>query len=242
MGVVYGSDVYGAVRKVDGTPIVTKFAMLQMLPLYPLESYYLYQLGPEKGTLIPFAGGISHQDIIGIPFARVNKLSVFAAYIRGICGGMILIGSMLLMGYIVGAMCPGNVAETGNTLAMIAGVILGVGLLLAIPTYIITFSTPSRERRIRSVCGRVLGIAADPAQIRKDEAVSIVAAIDALFIEKDIPRANIILGRTENLDPEVLDLLLVRTRAQIQSEGQEEPHESNTNRLLDALAMKRHAS
>ncbi len=53
--VTVGSDVYGAVRKVGTTPIVTKFAMFQFLPVFPIESYYLALdcMVPNRGLEFP---------------------------------------------------------------------------------------------------------------------------------------------------------------------------------------------
>jgi hypothetical protein len=42
--VVAGTDTYGRVKAVRGVPIVTRFATLQMLPLYPLQSFYFLGL------------------------------------------------------------------------------------------------------------------------------------------------------------------------------------------------------
>jgi hypothetical protein len=38
MFITSGSDTYGRVKTVGGVPVVSKFFMLQFLPLYPLQS------------------------------------------------------------------------------------------------------------------------------------------------------------------------------------------------------------
>lgn len=46
--VVVGTDSYGRVKCVGKTPIVTRFEMLQMFPLRPIESMYFCGMGEEE--------------------------------------------------------------------------------------------------------------------------------------------------------------------------------------------------
>lgn len=158
-----GTETYGRVKAVQGTPIVTKFAMLQFLPLWPLQSYYFGGFGERTSIGIPLIAHEQSVAIHGIPLARIDRMSVTMAYARGLFGAMLVIGFL--------AIVPGIMFLTGERLdpwvLTVVRVLVGVfvaGVLGGALTYIIPF-TSKREREIRSSCAIVLGVAIDPAQV-----------------------------------------------------------------------------
>ena len=103
-----GTDTYGRVKAVAGTPIVTKFAMLQLLPLYPLQSFYFTGTGPIETTGVPFLASTTSVAIKGIPLATLDVTSVVMAYARGVFGGLAIVGFMVIV--------PGIMSLTGENL------------------------------------------------------------------------------------------------------------------------------
>ena len=87
-----GTDTYGRVKQVDGTPIVTKFGMVSAMPVFPIQSYYFMRFGEAASAGIPFLAAFHSTPIVGIPLARLDKLSVVMTYARGLFGGMAIIG------------------------------------------------------------------------------------------------------------------------------------------------------
>jgi hypothetical protein len=233
-----GTDVYGAVRSVNRTPIVTKFAMLQFLPIYPLESYYLRRLGKEVGPRSIFFGGLTERAIVGIPCNRFNRLSVAIAYVRALGAALTVVGAMGVFGFVVGSLCDATFRFNGERqiLIIVVGSILAAGLLVALPTYLFTFIVPARDRRIRQACARVLGIAADPANVKAEIANEMAASAEESIRTEGIPELDVILSRPKDYGLHELDMWLVRTRAQVQACGESENHEKITDQILHALA------
>ena len=136
MHVTVGSDTYGRIKTVGGTPIVTKFVMLQFLPIYPLQSFYLTGLIHTERRGIPLIAS-SHSTVInGIPLARVDRLSVVIAYLRGIFGAMTVVGFMSII--------PLSMYFTGEhldafALSALRGLLTSfvVGLVGGVATYLI---------------------------------------------------------------------------------------------------------
>ena len=54
MSVVVGTDTYGQVKAVDKTAVVTMFSMVQMLPVRPIKSYYVWGPTTSETTGVPF--------------------------------------------------------------------------------------------------------------------------------------------------------------------------------------------
>ena len=232
-----GTDVYGAVRFVNRTPIVTKFAMLQFLPVYPLESYYLGRLGKPTGAYLPFVGGVTERAIVGIPCNRLNCLSVAVGYVRSIGAALTVLGTMGVFMFVIGALSDGRFRFDGEWKigALVVGSILASGLLLALPTYLFTAIMPARDRRIRRACARVLGIAADPANVKLEIANEIAAQADEFIKAEGIPELDVILHRPKCYCLQELDIWLVRTRSQVQTCDNSEIYENLTDQILYAL-------
>ncbi len=144
MTVSVGTDTYGRVKCVSGTPIVTKFAMLQFLPIYPLQSFYFIKARPVETTGIPFFASRSASAIQGIPLVSVDAVSVLIAYVRSMFAAMALIGCL--------AFVPLYMNLTGEQLddhAMIATrvllIVLVVGVVGGSLTYVIPLTLKARK-------------------------------------------------------------------------------------------------
>lgn len=171
-----GTDTYGRVKSVCGTPIVTKFAMLQALPLYPLQSFYFVGTGRSEIVGVPFIASSQSEAIHGISLSHVDTTSVVMAYARGIFGALAIIGSI--------AMVPIIIHFTGERLDQIAWIAtyglltsLVVGAVGGLLTYAIPL-TSRREREIRTFCTVLLGISADPARVPPDIALQLQQRVE----------------------------------------------------------------
>lgn len=170
--VVAGTDTYGRVQCVLGTPIVTKFAMFQLLPLYPLQSFYFIGSGRPESNGIPLIANYYSTTVHGIALARVDVLSVCMAYVRSVFAAMVLIGVMgnLVVGisYISGERLDDFALNAWRWLfgVLVLGVV-GGSLSLWFPI------TPRREHEIRAYCHELLGIAIDPARLPPDVAFNV---------------------------------------------------------------------
>jgi hypothetical protein len=106
--VVSGTDTYGRVKTVSGTPIVTKFAMLQLLPIYPIQSFYSTGSGPTETTGIPFLASTKSVPIHGFPLASLDLISVLLAYVRAACGLFLIVDFIAGMMFLVMGQPPGG--------------------------------------------------------------------------------------------------------------------------------------
>ncbi|MEM7315194.1 MAG: hypothetical protein AAF497_18790 [Planctomycetota bacterium] len=170
MNVTSGTDTYGRVKTVGGTPIVTKFAMFESIPLYPLRSYYFISHGETRTRSVPFLSTTEEVEVNGIPLAVVDRTSVTMAYLRGLFSIMILFGCI--------SMVPIMMHFSGTRLDQLAqlftGILLGslaIGIIGGSLTYLVP--TPKREEKIREYCGYAIGICVDPARVTVDRAIAI---------------------------------------------------------------------
>ena len=232
--VTVGSDTYGKTQVVDGTPIVTKFAMVSLLPVWPLESFYFAGFGEQTGTMIPFVGGSTSQKIIGIPMARLHTQSVCLAVARGIAGAMLVFGLPPALIGVVNYLT-GERMDAGAKIAItVMSVLAVVGAVAGAATYLIGRTVDARSRAIRSACGRVLGVAADPAFAKADAADAIKRTVDAELAARGVPNPDAaVLART-TAPREILDLLIVRTRAKL-ARGNVSPADDPVTKQLLAL-------
>ena len=227
-----GSDTYGRVKKVGSTPVVTKFGMVSAFPLFPLESYYYAGEGNPQG--IPFV--YTSKAIYGLPLARLDTLSVLMAYARGIFGALTVAGFfyfiMLYIEWIGGnGRGPDAVALAMRNVLLLC---LLVGVSGGLLTYLVPFQITHREMQIRSACAEVLGISADPANVRADIAHAILANISKQAQQNPIPRPA---GVHESADKHrYLALQLVAVRAQIALGEEPESREIETDDLLRRIS------
>ena len=218
-------ETYGKVKVVGGTPIVTKFFMVNLFPVYPLQSYYFSHVNKEAMDEVPFLG--FRLSISGIPLARIDRTSVVIAYLRGVCGVLVAIGFLgsifmavpLLMGE------QGMLVDPKKTLdGMLCG--LAIGAVVATLTYVLPLTT-RRERRIRRYCGELLGFCADPARVRADLAAEMWQ--DQLQRSTAAEMSEAALSRLNYL------LQLIQARCQIAKGQSVQQMEQTTDELLERL-------
>jgi hypothetical protein len=237
--VTFGTDVYGAVRSVARTPVVTKFWMFNAIPLLPEGSYYMLRLGKKSGSAVPLLGGEQHQGIVGLPCRRISTLSVLITYVRAFAALLLLPSTIILFSFAVMRLTgPARDLDENTKRVFVAGIkVLAAGISLGAFTYLFTLWTPRRERRIRLSCGRVLGVAADPAWLKPEYAREIAEQIRGQLEQSAPAGLDAILRHPRDCDLPALDLWLVQTRTQMTDGRQASVHEATTDRILEAIAI-----
>ena len=225
-----GTDTYGKVKQVGLTPVVTKFAMLSGVPIYPLESLYFAGEGTPEG--VPFI--YTSTAIYGLPLARLDLLSVIMAYARGVFGLLTIAGFFGLFVPLVASIGAAQPPRDDFVKAMrvIGSIGLGVGVFGGLLTYVTPFQVTQREKQIRMACGAILGIWADPARIREDEARALLSKTSKLTREQ--LKA---LAPTADTPEEFVQLAcqLVVVRAKIALSDDRQPLEVQTDLLLHQI-------
>jgi len=230
VSVTAGSDTYGSVKKVGGTPVVTKFAMLNFIPLYPLVSFYYAGAGRETWAGVPFVFSVSSTPILGFPLARIDRLSVVMAYVRGAFGTLMVVGAFSIVGLVM-RLSGGRMDDFAMKMTFVLLGCLVVGVVGGALSYLVPLGVSERERRIRVACGGVLGLDADPALVRSD-----VARQLRQILKENAGLMDTAGGRSRRqgdaVDPA---LRLVLTRLEIALGGDREEREALTDRLLEKL-------
>ena len=224
--VTAGSDTYGSVKKVGNTRVVTKFVMLNAVPLYPLESFYCLDAGQTTSTGVPFVFSLQNTSIIGLPLARIDRLSVVMTYVRGLCGLLVVFGSVVIAP-IVMHLTGAHLDDFAIVATVVLACIFLIGCIGGAISYLLPPGVSEREESIRLCCGRLLGIEADPAAIRSDVARELVQWC-----------REVAEWATEEVDPSPGDTLvrkLIMARLKIAIDGPSEVHEARTDRLLERL-------
>lgn len=163
MHFLMGTGIYGQVKQVGPTPIVTKFVMLQLLPVYPLQS--IYATSPVETTLegIPILASTTSANVDGYPLARVDLGSVIIAYCRALCAALLLPGAIgLVMRFAI------KHPETLDLFTQMMMQALTITLFVAVTAGALTYLVPLTNRRdakIRLLCGDVLDACIDPAKV-----------------------------------------------------------------------------
>jgi hypothetical protein len=191
-----GSDAYGRVKQVGSTPIITKFFMVSMFPVVPLESFYLIRLGESTSEGVPFIAQAHWKKIKGIPLAQIDKLSVAMAYTRGVLGAVAIGGFMGTFMFFVIWMTGERLTEEQTMILGCAGACLAIGTLFGLCTYLYPFQMTRREKNIRRLCGTILGISADPARVRLDSAKTIEHRLSSTGAVDKLPKLVHELART----------------------------------------------
>lgn len=171
MYVSAGTKLYGLVRKVGDVSIVTRFVMLQEMPLFPLESRYLIGEEHIQTTGIPLLAQTSKSINSSIPLARLDWLSVVFGYIRPACLAMVLlvVVGATVCGTVYLSVLAGTVKPVDRQLDAAEWLAIKIAVAGSVIAAIIgqaTYLVPSvkrRDRRIRQCCGEMLGICIDPA-------------------------------------------------------------------------------
>ena len=226
MAIIAGTDTYGRVKTVGGIPIVTKFAMLHFLPLFPRRSFYYFGEGQTKFSGVPFVASMTSTAIKGIPLTRVDRMSVVMAYVRGVFGTLAVIGCFSifpLVSYLAGGPPLDDVAVM-FTYVLIACLVIGmVGGLL---TYAVPL-TSKRELSIRKRCGELLGVCVDPARVPPEIAIELEK-----YGQRRASRSN-----DEQISPRIdciRKLIAVRSRV-VRKHQEADRWERKTDELLDEL-------
>lgn len=225
--VTFGSDTYGKVRRVGRTSVLTRFAMLQFAPIFPLESLYYARQGDSNSDLISLIYGTDATAPRAIPLARIDKLSVAMAYFRGLCATLALVGCISLV--------PAVMHFSGERLDRVAIMMTQVlvscliaGTAAGALSYCIPWQTGNRQRSIRRASCRVLGMDADPAMFRRDVAEEIAAFTGGRIAGDELPSGEV----EEAID---LSMRLVATRLEIALGGPVQLLEQRSDKLLDRI-------
>jgi hypothetical protein len=238
ISVTAGTDTYGAVRKVRKTPIVTKFAMLELFPIFPIESYYLSHLGQISHEGIPLIYAETSRSIVGYRLARVDRLSAVVTYVRAIGAAFAVVGSIgLIFGIFMSSAERVNAADpVDRYIVLVSGLLLATAILIAVPTYIFTFVVPEREKEIREYCDDALGIAADPARLDSFMVEEFLELTIATLAQAGIVEPYDAIRQPITTTAEQKRLLLVFARSKIALGGSREEFEPLTDSLLIDLA------
>ena len=220
--VTVGSDTYGRVKRVGTTPIVTRFGMISSLPIIPLESFYFIGFGETTSHGVPFVVHFRSTEVRGIPLARVDKLSVAMAYLRGLIGALAILGFigtfMAFMMWITGE----HFDDLAMLMARSVGLCFAVGIVAGLLTYALPLTT-RREREIRRWCGTIFGISLDP-HVRRDHAQKLASFLDDVSPEP---------GGSDPVRE------LARTRLRIALGEPKVPLEDHTDDLLERIRITR---
>ena len=223
MSIFAGSDTYGRVKNVGGTPVITSFAMLQFLPLYPLQSFYYLGSGKKETKGIPLLAAYESTEIHVIPLAEIDRKSVVMAYIRAVCATLAVLGFFGIIFSVIAYF--GN--QSPDRFALIATRILNtmfvVGVVGGLLTYLLSKAS-QRERTIRFTCGELLGICIDPAKVH----IEMAHRFDGI--------ATQVLGELNSNDPRLPVIQqLISARSLIAQGYEEAPLELQTDELLEQL-------
>ncbi len=222
--------VFGAVERVDGDAIGTKFLIFGPL-VWPLQSFYVSgsvpdQAPPRDGfdtALLLMAGG-SESVSVAIPMRALNRPSVVAGYVRLVAALGLMIAMMAFCArYGLGA--PKGLEI--DVYALAVGLAVGAAFVGG-ASYLISPWPDPRDRRIRRAGMRITGVAADLAHAAPAALPAIVERLDATLADQGVdwrraPDAGL-------PPPSEIDLLvLVRIRAAM----------ANDDESLDADVLER---
>ena len=168
------------------------------MPIVPLQSYYFIRFGQRKSQGCPFLAESYSTAIVGIPLARLDRLSVVISYVRATFGVIAIMGFFCSLSPFMAWATGPQLSERQVIVATCAGTSFAVAIIVTLGTYVLPFTITRRERDIRRACGMILGTAADPARVRPDHAKPIddylKAAIDVagvLVLARDLGRTRV---------------------------------------------------
>ncbi|QDU57339.1 hypothetical protein [Aeoliella mucimassa] len=221
--VVAGSDTYGRVKSVAGVPIVTKFAMLHMLPLWPLASWYALGESTRETTGVPMLATHSKSTMPAIPLASLDRASVVMAYLRGVFGAFALLGFIPVL-FVGIMMLTGEHLDDFAAIAFrIALGALALGIVGGGATYLFGRAS-ARDRDLRLCCSELIRLPIDPARVQATDHDWILEASRAAAAESGARD-----GRATHL------LQLVEARLAIGRGAETDLHERKTEELLAKL-------
>jgi len=203
-----GTDTFGRVKAVSGTAIVTKFAMFQMLPIFPLQSFYLIRLGETVKSGIPIVAESNSREIVGIPLASVDIASVIMTYVRAILSAFLIVGVLGLL-----IMTVDRQPFSQRSPGFFTTILFAIAVIVGTITYFIPL-TSKREQEIRQRCAEALGLGADPARVTASANERIVKYVKSLSLPGDYSRnariCELILLRSSI--PQSSDRIALETR------------------------------
>lgn len=215
-----GSDTYGRVKSINGVPVITKFGMFNFLPIFPIASFYYLGNLTQRSQGIPLLASSTTTTFSGLQLAKLDKLSVTLAYVRGFFATLAVVGFISIVPIIM--------YLTGEFLDAIAMTMLrvllccfAIGIVGGVCSYLVP-TCSRREKEIRLHCERVLGIAIDPGQLQALDANEILA-----FVESQ-------LGNKKNAN-DSLELALIRNRVTVANYGNSLQLEAEVDDLLSKL-------
>jgi hypothetical protein len=208
-----GTDTFGRVKVVSGTAIVTKFFMFQMLPIFPLKSFYLIRLGKTVTSGIPIIAESNSREIVGIPLASVDITSVIMTYVRAILSAFLIFG---VLGSMIMLIDHEPASRRNLTLTVLAIAVVG-----GAATYLLPLAS-KREQEIRQRCSEILGLAVDPARISPAANEKIVEHVKNIYTQADQSKRALVCE-------------LILTRASIPQSQNRKPLNDRTDELLAQL-------
>lgn len=223
--IVAGTETYGRIKNVDGTPVVTQFAMLYWIPLWPVRSFYLSRLGETKAGGILFLASRTEREIVGVQLNRICTASVLFGYLRGLIGTVFLLGMLFS---IVSLMSGGGPRGAPPWIENALYLITAVSAVLGGITYLIPLTSP-REKMIRQHCGTILKLAIDPALIKPEDARSILAELPEIWARCSSASSN-----DEEREELKMICKLIQTRCKL-SGKRSAKLESRSDELLASL-------
>lgn len=222
-----GFETYGKVKRVGNTYIRTRFFMISGLPIWPRESYFATKKSKSSSVGIPFVMGYSTSEACGIPLARLDRASVVMAYLRGVFGGLVVVGCIGMFMAVATWFSGQRVDDFARVMGLVLAGALAVGILGGLATYSLPSGLSRRDGAIRQACGMMLEVCADPKYVRHDIAQELVT----LFEDMHDPGEAADDGERQS----ALLAELILTRSQLafdDSPGLEQ----RTDELLEALA------
>ena len=224
MHVVVGTDTYGRVKAVDKTAIVTMFSMVQLMPVGPIESYYVWGPATSETSGVPFLAFVRSVKLRGLPLARVDRTSVAFAYVRAALAASVVGGFIVTFTGLIFSLDGRPMDDFATAVMRLAESCLVTGVVGGVLTYLVP-TTGRRERAIRRYCGEMLGVAIDPGRLGAEVAV----AVRELLPRLDRPhRAGEPRSRAESVRELILTRCDVATDAGLKCE-------EVTDDLLDQL-------
>ncbi len=226
MYIMAGKEPYGRVKVVGGTPIVTTFTVFQLLPLYPLQSYYVHGAAEDETHDIPFVGSVRTASVPGYPLAKIDRLSVTMSYFRAACGIILFPCFLLIVVFVaMGGRNPAGFEKVGFIQWPVGAFIVIVTALLL--SYWLPPINP-RDRDIRLRCGEILEACIDPAKVDPVFVAFIEDLCDATTALEEAQKGNdsrqILIGK------------LIQCRCEIARGTEQESMERFTDDLLIQIA------
>jgi hypothetical protein len=158
---------------VGAVSVVTRFGMLSFLPLIPRESSYAVRQETKSAWGVPLFLSVREVSVVGLPLARLDYLSVAAAYVRGLFAALALVGSLTLVpGYMW--LLGSHMDAFAVMLTKVTAACFVIGVIGGLATYAFAWSDSRRQNQIRTSCGVVLGLAVDPARLRPEVALRVL--------------------------------------------------------------------